>query len=120
MLVAICSQCVSQDPFPAGSSGIQSKLHTHDCADLEPGGGVAPEPRLQAAGEARPEQQLAGVAGGAGDQLGAQDRAQPPRPQEQRHQRGQLSATLSKYLEGKHRLLNFNYLERLDKCFQAK
>ena len=60
------------------------------CADLEPGGGVAPEPRLQAAGEARPEQQLAGVAGGAGDQLGAQDRAQPPRPQEQRHQRGQL------------------------------
>ena len=90
------------------------------CADLEPGGGVPPEPRLQAAGEARPEQQLPGVAGGAGDQLGAQDRAQPPRPQEQRHQRGQLSATLSKYLEGKHRLLNSNYLERLDKCFQAK
>ena len=28
--------------------------------------------------------------------------------------------TLSKYLEGKQRLLNFNYLERLDKCFQAK
>ena len=28
MLVAICSQCVSQDPSPAGSSGIQSKLHT--------------------------------------------------------------------------------------------
>ena len=27
---------------------------------------------------------------------------------------------LSKYLEGKHRLLNSNYLERLDKCFQAK
>ena len=24
------------------------------------------------------------------------------------------------YLEGKHRLLNSNYLERLDKCFQAK
>ena len=29
-------------------------------------------------------------------------------------------STLSKYLEGKQRLLNFNYLERLDKCFQAK
>ena len=29
-------------------------------------------------------------------------------------------STLPKYLEGKQRLLNSNYLERLDKCFQAK
>ena len=76
-------------PPQLGAVGYNLNFTPLLCADLEPGGGVAPQPRLQATGEARPEQQLAGVAGGAGDQLGAQDRAQPPRPQEQRHQRGQ-------------------------------
>ena len=118
MLVAICSQCVSQDPFPAGSSGIQSKLHTPTTVQIS---------SLEAVSHLNPDYKrleklvlnnnslvsLAGLETSWVHRTG-------PSLLDLRNNHIREVSPLSKYLEGKHRLLNSNYLERLDKCFQAK